>query len=112
MRSILGFLAGSLFAVAAFAQSTGAIQGTITDPSGAAVPKAVVTLENQATAEQRSTITDDTGRYLAPSLPVGTYRVAVKAPGLQTTTVAGLVLGWAAPSNRTSPCRSPPRPRR
>ncbi len=82
-----------LFALGtAHAQSTGAIQGTITDQTGAAVPKASVTVENQSTGEQRTAVTDDTGRYLVASLPVGVYRVTVKAPGLQTTTASGLAL--------------------
>ncbi len=77
---------------AILAQSTGTIQGIITDPSGAAVPKAAVTAKNMATGEDRSFTTDESGLYVLPSLPVGRYSVSVKAPGLQSTTVNDLIL--------------------
>lgn len=85
---------GFLFAMAATlsAQSTGAIQGTVTDQSGAAVPRAAITVHNEGTGEERSTLTDDAGLYLVASLPVGRYKMTVKATGLQATTVTGLVL--------------------
>ncbi len=84
-----GFLA---MAATLSAQSTGAIQGAVTDQSGAAVPKAAITVHNEATGETRSTLTDDSGLYLVASLPVGRYKISVKATGLQSTTVTDLVL--------------------
>jgi len=81
-------LAGSLL----MAQSTGSIQGKVTDQTGAVVPKAAVTVHNEATGEDRSTLTDDAGLYQVPSLPVGRYRVSVKAQGLQPVAATGLVL--------------------
>jgi len=81
-----------LFAASALAQSTAAVQGTVTDASGAVVPKASLTVRNQSTGEERSTVTDSAGAYLVPSLPVGTYRVEVKASGMQTTLVNDLTL--------------------
>lgn len=74
------------------AQSTGTIQGTVTDPSGAAVPTASVTVRNLATGEERSFTTDQSGLYVVPSLPVGRYSVTAKATGLETTTVNDVVL--------------------
>ena len=81
-----------LAAAAAIAQSTGTIQGTVADPSGAAVPNATVTVRNTATGEERTFTTDATGLYVVPSLPVGTYDVTVKAAGLQSTSANNLVL--------------------
>jgi outer membrane receptor protein involved in Fe transport len=81
-----------LSACAAFSQSTGTIRGVVTDPAGASVPKAAVTIHNQGTGEERSVETDDAGLYAVPSLPVGRYRIEVKAAGLQTTTVNDVVL--------------------
>ncbi len=82
-----------LFAVATLrAQSTGVIQGSVTDATGAAVPKASVTVKNIATGEERTFTTDETGLYVVPSLPVGHYEVRVKAAGLQSTTAMDLVL--------------------
>jgi len=79
----------------AHAQSTGTIQGTVTDPSGAAVPNAPVTINNARTGEQRSTATESSGIYVVPALPVGTYRVSVKAPGMtpMTATTVEVLVG-------------------
>ena len=75
-----------------FGQSTGVIQGSVTDPSGAAVPKAVVTLRNVDTGVERNFTTDESGLYVIPSLPVGRYQITAKATGLQVTTVNDLIL--------------------
>src|SRR5579871_5691661 len=94
-RPLCFFLAlalGISFSIGAFAQSTGTIQGTVTDASGAAVPNASVTIRNQATGEERTTQTDAAGLYVVPSLPVGTYRIEVKASGMQTTAATDLPL--------------------
>lgn len=74
----------------AFSQSTGSIGGTVTDAAGAVVPNADVTVRNQSTGEEHVTKTDVSGIYLVPSLPVGTYRVEVKSPGMQTTAATGV----------------------
>lgn len=81
-----------VFMAAAWSQSTAAIQGIITDASGARVPNASVTIRNEGTAEQRNVTTDEAGNYLASSLSLGTYRVEVKATGMQTMAAANLVL--------------------
>src|SRR5450759_489652 len=80
-----------LFTGTVFAQSTATIQGTVTDATGALVPNATVSVRNQNTGEERTTQSDSAGAYVVPSLPVGTYRVEVKAPGLQTTVASDLV---------------------
>src|ERR1700751_3390073 len=76
----------------AFGQSTGAIQGAVTDASGAAVPNATVTVKDPAHGVTRVQATDSTGIYYVPSLPVGTYSVEVKAPGLAVTEATGLIV--------------------
>jgi hypothetical protein len=58
-----------------FAQSTATIQGTVTD---------------QNTGEERTTQTDASGSYLVSALPVGTYRVEIKAQGMQTMVATNL----------------------
>jgi len=75
-----------------FAQSTATIQGTVLDATGASVPNAAVTARNQSTGEERSTTTDASGAFVLPSLPVGTYRVEVKATGMQTMVASDLVV--------------------
>src|SRR5690349_16261681 len=76
----------------AFAQSTATLQGTVTDPSGAIVANAKVTVLNQATGIERTTQTDSSGNYQVAALPVGTYRIEVRAQGFQTAVVNSLQL--------------------
>ncbi len=80
----------TIFAVAAFyaaAQDTSArLSGTVTDPTGSAVPNAVVTLTNSATkAEMAHVTSNNRGEYTALQLPPGIYTVTVAAPGFQRT---------------------------
>jgi Carboxypeptidase regulatory-like domain len=79
-------------AAPAFAQSTGAIQGTVTDASGAPVPNASVTVKDPDHGVDRRFTTDSAGIYYVPSLPVGTFSVEVKAAGLTQTQVKGLIV--------------------
>jgi hypothetical protein len=62
---------------------TGTIQGVVTDPQGASVPNAQVSIRNVATEETRNVTTDGKGLYTAPDLPVGIYTVTVKAPNFK-----------------------------
>src|ERR1035438_5658869 len=67
-----------------WADVTGTILGTVTDPTGAVVPKAQVTLRNVDTGAVRKTTTDLQGSYEFLSVPVGeNYLVEVEAPGFQ-----------------------------
>lgn len=84
LRSYL-FVAGACIVMAAqlFAQggATGAITGTVQDPSGAVVPGAQVKIINQDTTVVARTLkTDANGDFTAQLLPVGTYTVSVEAP--------------------------------
>lgn len=72
------------FAGLAFSQSTGSIGGTVFDAAGSTIVNATVSVRNHATGEEHVTKTDASGIYLVPSLPVGIYRVEVKASGMQT----------------------------
>ncbi|HXJ91196.1 MAG TPA: carboxypeptidase regulatory-like domain-containing protein [Candidatus Binatia bacterium] len=57
---------------------TGTISGSVTDPSGAVLAGATVTITNTETGLVRTAATDSTGAYNAPDLPPGTYRVVVR----------------------------------
>jgi len=89
---ILGAIFVCLVALPAWTQSTSTIQGTVSDSSGAVLANASVVVQNTATAEERATQTDNNGHYSVPSLPVGNYRITVKAQGMQTAIVNNLVL--------------------
>ena len=66
------------------------ITGTVTDPSHHAVPGAQILLRNLATLVEGSETTNSEGVYEAPALPVGTYRMQVKAAGFRPYTVERL----------------------
>ncbi len=70
--------------------TTGTIQGTVTDASGAVIPNASVTVTNPALGFDQTIQTDTRGNYVARSLPLGTYTVEVKAPGLQVQKASGV----------------------
>src|SRR5579871_6899016 len=83
-----------LFAGSAFAQvgGTGSIEGTVTDPSGAAVAGATVTATNIATGTETARKTTDAGVFLLPLLPAGEYTVTVKLTGFQTYTQSHVIV--------------------
>jgi Carboxypeptidase regulatory-like domain/TonB-dependent Receptor Plug Domain len=73
-----------LFAAVALAQSdNGTITGFAKDPSGANVPKAKVTLKNEATGVTQRETTNDAGYYVFNSVPPGLYTVSVEAAGFK-----------------------------
>jgi hypothetical protein len=81
-----------VFSGIASAQTLGEITGDVADPSGAAVPKAVVTVTNMATNLARQTTTNLSGLYIFPDLVPGTYSVKVTASGFDTTLKSNIVL--------------------
>src|SRR5258708_7348310 len=77
---------------ASFAQSTATLSGVVTDPSGAVVPGAQVTVHSLATGLDRQITTDSAGIYVVPSLEPGDYQVQAKAGGLSLYTVKKVTL--------------------
>jgi hypothetical protein len=61
----------------------GAIGGTVQDSSGLAIPKATVTIRNNATNAEQTVVTDDSGFFRAIHLQPATYTVTISAPGFQ-----------------------------
>jgi Carboxypeptidase regulatory-like domain len=74
------------------AQSTAALLGRVIDANNAVVPRAKITVRNMETAMERIGETDDQGNYQIGALPVGAYRVEVRARGFKTKIVARLDL--------------------
>jgi Carboxypeptidase regulatory-like domain len=75
-------------AVAANSQTfRGAINGTVTDPSGAAVPNGQVRAVNVATGIEHTTVTTSDGEFSFQDLPVGNYTVSVSASGFASVRV-------------------------
>ena len=76
-----------VLATGAVAQiQNGQFTGIVTDPSGAAVPNAKVTVTNLGTNLTVTTTTNNSGLYTAKELPVGSYRISAEAKGFKTTT--------------------------
>ncbi len=76
---------------------TGSIQGTITDPAGAVIAGAKVTITGQATGQTLAATTSSSGTYSSGSLIPGQYRVTVQQSGFQTLEIAVTVqVGQAA----------------
>jgi hypothetical protein len=79
----------------ASAQGVGAsadLTGTVTDPSGADVPNAKVTVLDIGKGLQRSVVTDEHGFYRLPGLAPANYKLSVEHPGFQTEIVPSLSL--------------------
>jgi hypothetical protein len=79
------------FSVSTFAQQT-TIVGTVTDPSGAAVPNVVVTVTNVNTGASRTFPTNDSGQYAAVDLNIGHYVVKAEAKGFKVAEQKDIVL--------------------
>src|SRR5215472_17724854 len=67
-------------------------RGRVTDPSGAVVPAATVTVLENSTNLTRSAVTDSMGQYLIANLPAGSYDITVDHPGFEQGKQLKLVL--------------------
>src|ERR1700728_2375048 len=74
----------------AFAQSTRSIRGTVSDPSGAAIANAAVTVTDSGTGLGRDTVTNEAGIFVYPDLPIGSYTLKISAAGFKTENTPGL----------------------
>src|SRR5438045_7891312 len=82
-----------LYSVAAAqAQTTSRLSGVVTDPSGALIPGAEIVLVNSDTNAQRSTLTDEQGRYSFPQLQPGTYRLTGRLAGFREQSIRDIRL--------------------
>src|SRR5688572_17306385 len=82
----------SLVACPAWAQGTAEISGTVRDQSGAVLPGVEITVTQTDTGITRTTITNETGSYVLPNLPVGPYRLEAGLPGFRTYAQTGIIL--------------------
>ena len=75
-----------------WAQATGAIEGTVTDPSGAVIPGARITATRIETGVSQSTVTSGGGTYTISNLVVGNYNVTAEGGGFKTASATGITL--------------------
>ena len=90
--SFVWLLVLGMLATAAWGQGAASIVGTVTDPTGAIVPNAKVTITHVETGSVHSTLTNATGNYAARDLGLGHYNVQVEAPGFKTSARTGVTL--------------------
>src|SRR5258708_32790827 len=93
-RMLLAFV---VLAAAALSAQTfrGTILGTVTDPSGAVVSGAKVTVRNTGTGLERTAQTRADGSYSIPELPIGTYSVTVSQAGFQPSVTTDVTVDVA-----------------
>src|SRR2546425_8364847 len=93
---VISFLSALLILVlgagAAWGQATAQISGSVKDPSGAVLPGVEITATQIDTGIARTTVTNETGSYVLPNLPLGPYRVEAALPGFRSYVQMGIVL--------------------
>ncbi len=87
-----GFLVLTFGCATVWAQATAQISGTAKDQSGAVLPGVEITVTQTDTGTTRMTITNETGSYALPNLPLGPYRLEAALPGFRTYVQSGIVL--------------------
>jgi hypothetical protein len=94
LMSVFALFSAAMFAPPMLAQSSGTsgLGGTVTDPSGAAVPNVTVTLTSNSTGQVRTTTTGTDGSYKFALLPPGDYKVRFAANGFKTAEVGSTQL--------------------
>src|SRR5215831_29428 len=93
IRILCFTLAGAVLPPMVHAQSdTARIAGTVTDPSSAVVPRAVVTVKNEKTGQVRKVASNDEGVYLVTQLGPSTYTVTTEAAGMARAEYTGITL--------------------
>jgi outer membrane receptor protein involved in Fe transport len=91
-----------LIAPGVFAQTTGAIEGTVTDNSGAALPGVTCTATSPALQGSRTAVTGNNGSYRVVALPPGSYKVTCALAGFASVEkAANVTLGAVANANMT-----------
>ena len=78
--------------VATQAAVGGSISGTVKDPTGAVIAKAVITVTNSGTSVQQTVTTNDAGAYSFPTLPVGHYNLDIAVAGFRPYRRTGITL--------------------
>ena len=103
IKTLLAAFFALAMAFAVQAQTTGSVTGTITDPNGAVVPAAKVTLTNQATRAELTATTNDAGGFNFTALQPGAYTVSVTASGFKRTQVPNVTVEVSKPTQLSIP---------
>src|SRR4030095_15841437 len=87
-----GMLVCVLTCSTVWGQATAQISGSVKDQSGAVLPGVEITATQTDTGIARTTVTNETGSYVLPNLPLGPYRLEATLPGFRTYVQTGIVL--------------------
>ncbi|MGI9075516.1 MAG: TonB-dependent receptor domain-containing protein [Bryobacteraceae bacterium] len=90
--SVLGFLVLSSLSILYGQVAGGTLSGTITDPSGAVIASAQISIKRISTGLVRRTISDADGLYSVPNLVPSTYEVTISASGFETDIVPNIIV--------------------
>src|SRR5579872_4226028 len=87
IASLLLLVAAAPVVFGQAAAINGQIEGTVTDPTGAIVPNATVSIQHVETGLTRELKTDESGFYRFTVLPLGTYQIRVQATGFKLRSI-------------------------
>ena len=91
-NSLIALFVSTMTCGAVWAQATAQISGAVQDQSGAVLPGVEVTATQTQTGIARMTVTNETGHYVLPNLPLGPYKLEGALPGFRTFIQTGIVL--------------------
>src|SRR5215470_15462332 len=94
LKAIMVVLGCLLMCATAWSQAVtvAQINGSVKDQSEALLPGVEVKVTHTETGYIRTVVTDETGRYTIPNLPVGPYKLEASLPGFRTYVQTGIVL--------------------
>ena len=90
-RLLAGLLLLLMSSTGAWAQETAQISGTVTDPSGALLPGVEISTTSTERGGVRTTVSNETGSFVLPNLPLGAYTLEVSLPGFSTSSQTGVL---------------------
>ena len=99
MHAYRSLLIVTLVAAAQAQTFRGALSGTVTDASGAALPEAAVKLESTSTGLNRATTSTGNGDFFFADLPLGMYLLTVSHPGFESKKVANVEIAVSKTTN-------------
>src|SRR3989440_10027726 len=92
MVVVIGLLVSAMISATGWAQSTATISGSVKDMTGAVLPGVEVKMTQTETSVARTTVTNETGSYVLPNLPLGPYRLEAALPGFRSFVQTGITL--------------------
>src|SRR5262245_7286011 len=92
MVVVIALIVSTVMSVAGLAQSTATISGSVKDMTGAVLPGVEVKVTQTETNVTRAAVTNETGSYVVPNLPLGPYKLEAELPGFRSFVQTGIVL--------------------